>query len=155
MRQGGIRLLGQISFVCLQRNAASRNPIVRSRMLLRAIAAFVALPGIVAFALPVTIGISTGLPMRHAALAAAPLGLGIFLLLWCVREFYVAGRGTLAPRGCTSAPGNHWAVSDFSKSYVHWRCYDFGGVVRALGFAHSNHLHCAFCVRVPPSRSFV
>jgi protein-S-isoprenylcysteine O-methyltransferase Ste14 len=25
------------------------------------------------------------------------LGLGTLLLLWCVREFYVSGRGTLAP----------------------------------------------------------
>jgi protein-S-isoprenylcysteine O-methyltransferase Ste14 len=89
--------LGQISFAYRRRNLASLTVIVRSRMLIRAIAAFVALPGIVAFALPVVIGIYTGLPMRHVALAAAPLGLGIFLLLWCVREFYVAGRGTLAP----------------------------------------------------------
>lgn len=66
-------------------------------MLIRAIAAFVALPGIVAFILPIFIGISTGLPVRNAALSAVVLCLGIFLLLWCVREFYVAGRGTLAP----------------------------------------------------------
>ena len=66
-------------------------------MLIRAIAAFVALPGIVAFILPIFIGISTGLPVRNAALSAVALCLGIFLLLWCVREFYVAGRGTLAP----------------------------------------------------------
>jgi protein-S-isoprenylcysteine O-methyltransferase Ste14 len=66
-------------------------------MLVRAIAAFVALPGIVAFALPIAIGVSTGLPVRYAALAAVPLCLGTFLLLWCVCEFYVAGRGTLAP----------------------------------------------------------
>jgi protein-S-isoprenylcysteine O-methyltransferase Ste14 len=25
------------------------------------------------------------------------LGIGLFLLLWCVREFYVSGKGTLAP----------------------------------------------------------
>jgi protein-S-isoprenylcysteine O-methyltransferase Ste14 len=66
-------------------------------MLIRAIAAFLALPGIVAFALPIAIGISTGRAVRHAVLAAVPLCLGILLLLWCVREFYVAGRGTLAP----------------------------------------------------------
>jgi protein-S-isoprenylcysteine O-methyltransferase Ste14 len=66
-------------------------------MLIRAIAAFVALPGIVAFVLPMTIGISSGFPVRHVALAAVPLCLGVVLLLWCVREFYVAGRGTLAP----------------------------------------------------------
>jgi protein-S-isoprenylcysteine O-methyltransferase Ste14 len=66
-------------------------------MLIRAIAAFVALPGVVAFILPIAIGISAGLPVQHTAFSAAALCLGIFLLLWCVREFYVAGRGTLAP----------------------------------------------------------
>jgi protein-S-isoprenylcysteine O-methyltransferase Ste14 len=66
-------------------------------MIIRAIAAFVALPGIVAFAVPVAIGVSTGLPVGCLALAAVPLCFGITLLLWCVREFYVAGRGTLAP----------------------------------------------------------
>jgi protein-S-isoprenylcysteine O-methyltransferase Ste14 len=66
-------------------------------MLIRSIAAFVALPGVVAFILPISIGISSGLKSRYLALAAVPLCLGIFLLLWCVREFYIAGRGTLAP----------------------------------------------------------
>jgi protein-S-isoprenylcysteine O-methyltransferase Ste14 len=66
-------------------------------MLIRAIAAFVALPGIVGFILPISIGISSGLPARYAAFSSVTLCLGITLLLWCVREFYVAGRGTLAP----------------------------------------------------------
>jgi hypothetical protein len=66
-------------------------------MLIRAIAAFVALPGVVGFVLPIAIGISTGLPVRYKALSAVTLCLGISLLLWCVCEFYVAGRGTLAP----------------------------------------------------------
>jgi protein-S-isoprenylcysteine O-methyltransferase Ste14 len=66
-------------------------------VLWRAILAFLALPGVVAFALPIEIGISTHRPVRYAALAAAVLALGTLLLLWCVREFYVAGRGTLAP----------------------------------------------------------
>jgi protein-S-isoprenylcysteine O-methyltransferase Ste14 len=30
-------------------------------------------------------------------IAIGPLAAGATLLLWCVREFYVAGRGTLAP----------------------------------------------------------
>ena len=30
-------------------------------------------------------------------LAVPVLGIGIFALLWCVRDFYVSGRGTLAP----------------------------------------------------------
>jgi protein-S-isoprenylcysteine O-methyltransferase Ste14 len=66
-------------------------------MLLRAIMAFVALPGIVAFALPIGIGTSTQRPVRDVPLAAAIVALGTLLLLWCVREFYVSGRGTLAP----------------------------------------------------------
>ena len=66
-------------------------------MLFRAIVAFIALPGVVAFAIPVAIGFATHRPVRHGALAAIPLCLGTLLLLWCVREFYVAGRGTLAP----------------------------------------------------------
>jgi len=50
-------------------SAASRlvrplNFTVRSRMLIRAIAAFVALPGTVAFALPIAIGASAGRPVR-------------------------------------------------------------------------------------------
>lgn len=68
-----------------------------SAALLRAIAAFIALPGVVAFAVPIVVGTSAHRPVRHAALAAVVIGLGTLLLLWCVREFYVAGRGTLAP----------------------------------------------------------
>jgi len=66
-------------------------------LLIRAIAAFIALPGLVAFALPIAFGLSSGRPVQHLALAAAPLSVGTAVLLWCVREFYVAGRGTLAP----------------------------------------------------------
>jgi protein-S-isoprenylcysteine O-methyltransferase Ste14 len=66
-------------------------------MLIRAIVAFVVLPGIVAFVLPVSFGISTGMSVRYVAIAAVPLCIGILLLLWSVREFYIAGRGTLAP----------------------------------------------------------
>src|SRR5215467_4267729 len=66
-------------------------------MLIRAIAAFVALPGMVAFLVPIAIGVSAGRPLRYLTLALVPLCLGTVLLLWCVREFYVAGRGTLAP----------------------------------------------------------
>jgi len=64
-------------------------------MLIRAIIAFVVLPGTVAFAIPVWIGY--GAPLRYPLLAAPLLLAGITLLLWCVREFYVTGRGTLAP----------------------------------------------------------
>jgi protein-S-isoprenylcysteine O-methyltransferase Ste14 len=60
----------------------------------RALAAFLALPGIVAFLVPWL------LAPRAASIRVTLLpivGVGTVLLLWCVRDFYVAGRGTLAP----------------------------------------------------------
>lgn len=57
--------------------------------------AFLALPGTVAFAIPLL-----WLAPRDQSLEAMgifPLTIGVILLLWCVRDFYVAGRGTLAP----------------------------------------------------------
>jgi len=66
-------------------------------LLARSIAAFVALPGMVAFGVPIVIGTSAGGPARRLTIAVVVLSLGTLLLLWCVREFYVAGRGTLAP----------------------------------------------------------
>jgi protein-S-isoprenylcysteine O-methyltransferase Ste14 len=66
-------------------------------MVLRALAAFVVLPGVAAFAIPMALGILANRPVRYAVPAAILLCLGTLLLLWCVREFYVAGRGTLAP----------------------------------------------------------
>jgi len=66
-------------------------------LLLRAILAFLVLPALVAFAIPVWIGSSGSPPTRYLVPAVVLLCLGTLLLLWCVREFYVAGRGTLAP----------------------------------------------------------
>src|SRR5512139_211258 len=68
-----------------------------SREPLRAVLAFLALPGVVAFAAP--LWLAHGDPHAHAfSLLGAPfVGLGTFLLLWCVRDFYVSGKGTLAP----------------------------------------------------------
>ena len=66
-------------------------------MFLRALTAFLVLPGIAAFALPLLIVtfdpwrgemFTPGLPVAFAGLA---------LLLWCVRDFHVSGKGTLAP----------------------------------------------------------
>jgi protein-S-isoprenylcysteine O-methyltransferase Ste14 len=64
---------------------------------LRAVASFLALPGIVAFVIPIWIGTSAGGTAHYLVPAIVLLCLGAFLLLWCVREFYVFGRGTLAP----------------------------------------------------------
>ena len=60
----------------------------------RALIAFLALPGMVAFVIPWllrprNIGIQ--------AIGLLPLIVGTALLLWCVRDFYIAGRGSLAP----------------------------------------------------------
>ena len=58
-------------------------------MFARALFAFLALPGIVAFAVP--------LAQVFDPAGLLPLGIGFAALLWCVRDFYIFGKGTLAP----------------------------------------------------------
>ena len=66
-------------------------------MFVRALFAFLALPGIVAGLVPSVIIFHDW--HRHGGFAPGfvLLAIGLVLLLWCVRDFYVAGRGTLAP----------------------------------------------------------
>jgi protein-S-isoprenylcysteine O-methyltransferase Ste14 len=66
-------------------------------MLLRALLAFLALPGVVAFAVPLASAYSLGLPPRFGPVAAGLLVLGLAGLAWCVWAFYTSGKGTLAP----------------------------------------------------------
>lgn len=66
-------------------------------MFLRALIAFLALPGVVAFALPLAWLFATGHRHIEQALGVLPLAAGVIALLWCVRDFYVSGKGTLAP----------------------------------------------------------
>ncbi len=66
-------------------------------MFTRALIAFIALPGMVAYAIP-----AAWLWLAGPARLAQPLGLillaiGSFALVWCVRDFFVSGKGTLAP----------------------------------------------------------
>lgn len=77
---------------------AAKLPKHVDRMLLRALLAFLALPGIVAIAIPTWIT-ARALQRGEAAhlVALLPLLAGFILLVWCVRDFYVAGKGTLAP----------------------------------------------------------
>jgi protein-S-isoprenylcysteine O-methyltransferase Ste14 len=67
-------------------------------MFWRALIAFLALPGVVAILVPALMAggaLRAGAHFRAAGVI--PLVVGLALLLWCVRDFYVAGRGTLAP----------------------------------------------------------
>ena len=64
------------------------------RSLLQALFAFLALPGMVAFVVPWLLRPADA---RMNPAGFAILFVGIVLLLWCVRDFYVAGRGSLAP----------------------------------------------------------
>lgn len=59
-----------------------------------ALAAFLALPGIVAFLVPWLLRPAGA---KSGAMGLMVLALGAGLLLWCVRDFHVAGRGSLAP----------------------------------------------------------
>jgi protein-S-isoprenylcysteine O-methyltransferase Ste14 len=71
----------------------------RSGMMWRAIGAFLALPGIVAFVVPLALALTERRAVRLQPAGLVPAVCGALLLVWCVREFYVAGRGTLAPWG--------------------------------------------------------
>ena len=67
-------------------------------MFWRALIAFLALPGVVAILVPALFASSAlRAGARFHVPGLLPLLVGFALLLWCVRDFYVAGRGTLAP----------------------------------------------------------
>ena len=65
-------------------------------LFLRALISFLALPGVVAFLAPAVLvgSIATRTLHREGVLVFL---VGVLVLLWCVRDFYVAGKGTLAP----------------------------------------------------------
>jgi protein-S-isoprenylcysteine O-methyltransferase Ste14 len=66
-------------------------------LLVRAVVAFLAFPGMVAFAIPLLAVSPARSAQDYRIWGALPLVAGTVLLLRCVRDFYVAGRGTLAP----------------------------------------------------------
>lgn len=72
----------------------------------RALFAFLACPGMVALAVPVIWLMKCDAELHHPA-ALVLLVLGITGLLACVRDFYVIGKGTLAPW----APPRHLVVT--------------------------------------------
>jgi protein-S-isoprenylcysteine O-methyltransferase Ste14/pimeloyl-ACP methyl ester carboxylesterase len=63
-------------------------------LFLRAVLAFLALPGVVGFAVPLWIAWPWD---RIRWIGLLPLAAGVALQLRCIREFYVVGKGTLAP----------------------------------------------------------
>ena len=78
-------------------NSNVRYTIVGATMFLRALIAFLALPGVVAGLVPVLLIYSNGARTGGWTFGFVFLGIGFVLLLWCVRDFFVSGRGTLAP----------------------------------------------------------
>lgn len=66
-------------------------------MLTRALLAFLALPGVVALAVPVVWLKTSSHTQLVQPVGLIPLIVGFLALIWCVRDFYVAGKGTLAP----------------------------------------------------------
>ena len=66
-------------------------------LFLRATFAVLVLPGMMGFALPLLVIIPAWPTDHRNWWALAVVGLGTWLLFACVREFYVAGKGTLAP----------------------------------------------------------
>ena len=74
-------------------------------MFTRAVIAFLALPGVVAFLAPLAWVWLARLPV-HWPMGLVLVALGTVALLWCVRDFHVSGRGTLAPW----APPQHLVV---------------------------------------------
>jgi protein-S-isoprenylcysteine O-methyltransferase Ste14 len=63
----------------------------------RALISFLVLPGTVAGLIPAWI-VSTDRGRGHGLIfGAVPLAIGVVMLFWCVRDFHVSGKGTLAP----------------------------------------------------------
>jgi protein-S-isoprenylcysteine O-methyltransferase Ste14/pimeloyl-ACP methyl ester carboxylesterase len=87
-----------VSFGSLERpERFERLERVERPMLLRALLAFLVLPGVVAFAVPLFIVWSRVREGTFNAVALVLFVPGIALLIWCVRDFLVTGKGTLAP----------------------------------------------------------
>src|SRR5690349_3976719 len=66
-----------------------------NKLFWQAVFAFLALPGVIAFVVPALVLRPNGAAFHRIGMV--PIVIGTVLLLWCVRDFYVAGRGTLAP----------------------------------------------------------
>jgi protein-S-isoprenylcysteine O-methyltransferase Ste14 len=66
-------------------------------LFLRALAALLVLPGTYAAVIPALLVANDRWRGEGVPAGWIPLGVGIAILLWSVRDFYAAGKGTLAP----------------------------------------------------------
>jgi protein-S-isoprenylcysteine O-methyltransferase Ste14 len=66
-------------------------------LFLRALTAFLILPGTFAGLIPAWIVTADRVRGEGSLVGLVFLCIGAAVLLWCVRDFYVAGKGTLAP----------------------------------------------------------
>jgi protein-S-isoprenylcysteine O-methyltransferase Ste14 len=66
-------------------------------MFVRALAAFVVLPGLFGYVVPVLVVANSSDAGRPNSPGLIVLAMGTLILLWCVIEFYRRGKGTLAP----------------------------------------------------------
>ena len=66
-------------------------------LFLRALTALLVLPGTFAGIIPALIVSADRWRGNGFSFGWIPLAFGVATLLWCVRDFYVAGKGTLAP----------------------------------------------------------
>lgn len=66
-------------------------------MFVRALLAFLILPGTVAFLVPLLVILPDASVDSFGTAGLVLVIVGSLLLLWCVRDFYVSGKGTLAP----------------------------------------------------------
>lgn len=91
----------------------------------RAVTAFVALPGMVAFFIPLFIVHPTWPDIRATWIGLLPFCTGTTVLIWCVQAFYNEGKGTLAPW----SPPLHLVTSGL---YRHSRNPMYAGVLLIL-----------------------
>lgn len=66
-------------------------------MFLRALLAFLMVPVVVAGIVPFIIANNDPFKGNGSIAGLLLLGMGLLILLWCVRDFYISGKGTLAP----------------------------------------------------------
>jgi protein-S-isoprenylcysteine O-methyltransferase Ste14 len=125
-----------------------------SRLFWKALLAFLVLPGTFAFLVPLTLLAPSWRGLAIDPLGVVPLLLGIAALLATVREFYVAGRGTLAPW----SPPEHLVTTGlyrFSRNPMYvavvmilfgWAALFHSGalLVYALAVAAAFHLRVVF-----------